>query len=78
MFHSQSTEYRDSSMTKTENLRDVNGRQSSLSADDSADLFCEDSGKLLESEINFQWFLIYFFSTRRFYVLSNTNTGTGR
>lgn len=39
----QSTEYRDSS--KVENLTDVDGLQSSLSADDSADLFCEDSGK---------------------------------
>lgn len=40
----QSTEYRDSSITKAENLTDVDGLRSSLSADDSADLFCEDSG----------------------------------
>lgn len=44
----QSTEYRDSSITKAENLIDVDGLQSSLSADDTADLFCEDSGKYLE------------------------------
>lgn len=43
----QSTEYRDSSITKTENLTDVDGiRSSGLSADDSPELFCEDSGKL--------------------------------
>lgn len=42
--HFQSTEYRDSSISKTENLTDVDGVQSSLSADDSADLFCEDGG----------------------------------
>lgn len=40
----QSTEYRDSSMTKTQNLTYVDGLQSSLSADDSADIFCEDTG----------------------------------
>lgn len=44
MFILQSTEYRDSSLTKVENSTDVDGLQSSLSADDSADLFCEDSG----------------------------------
>lgn len=61
-FSLQSTEYRDSSMTKRGNLTDVDGLQSSLSADDSADLFCEDSGKF-KIENNFQYFVIYFVVT---------------
>lgn len=46
----QSTEYRDSSVRKVKNLADVDSLQrSSLSAEDSADLFCEDSGKCTDS-----------------------------
>lgn len=49
----QSTEYRDSSITKTGNSTDVDGLQTHLSPDDSADIFCEDSGKYRNNQSNY-------------------------
>lgn len=81
LFSTQSTEYRDSSITKVENLTDVDGLQSSLSADDSADLFCEDSGmytkftKLVHIDVQLNDWI---FSFHRVNVIGDFNTSPGR